>query len=65
MVLKSDLVINVKVVTATFFQQEKKQLEAALRNVGDQEQDVSFAKRSLESRLDDVQVSPKHQHSRF
>ncbi|XP_055517203.1 cingulin-like protein 1 isoform X2 [Leucoraja erinacea] len=38
-------------------EQEKKQLEAALRNVGDQEQDVSFAKRSLESRLDDVQRS--------
>ncbi|XP_032906403.1 cingulin-like protein 1 isoform X2 [Amblyraja radiata] len=38
-------------------EQEKKQLEAALRDVGDQEQDVSLAKRSLESRLDDVQRS--------
>ncbi|XP_078283174.1 cingulin-like protein 1 isoform X2 [Rhinoraja longicauda] len=38
-------------------EQEKKQLEAALRDVGDQEQDVSLAKRALESRLDDVQRS--------
>ncbi|XP_051896522.1 cingulin-like protein 1 [Pristis pectinata] len=36
-------------------EQEKKQLESALREVGDQEQDVSIAKRALESRLEDVQ----------
>ncbi|XP_062921798.1 cingulin-like protein 1 isoform X1 [Mobula hypostoma] len=36
-------------------EQEKKQLEAALREVGDQEQDISFAKRALESQLEDAQ----------
>ncbi|XP_067873985.1 cingulin-like protein 1 isoform X2 [Heterodontus francisci] len=39
----------------TRLEHEKKQLEAALREIGDQEQATSLAKRALESRLEEVQ----------
>ncbi|XP_069767537.1 cingulin-like protein 1 isoform X2 [Narcine bancroftii] len=38
-------------------EQDKKQLEDALTEVGDQEQDVSLAKRALQSQLEEVQRS--------
>ncbi|XP_048418493.2 cingulin-like protein 1 isoform X2 [Stegostoma tigrinum] len=38
-------------------EKEKQQLEVALREIGDQEQDISFAKRALESRLEELQRS--------